>query len=133
MLFFKRVLTLISFWLVFACINGCRSDADVVSKNLSVEAGMFKLNRRIVFYNGITDSYILVIEGLCQIDHGEKLSVTCKTGADAYKKHYLGLSDNVTYFSEQLEEAAVSAYHYKVIFKPQTIVPDVDLKVSGFQ
>ncbi len=108
-------------------VVGCSSDAEVASRNLSLEAGMFKINRRIVFLNGITDSYILVIEGLCQVEHAEKLAVTCKVGHDSYKKHYLGLSDNVTYFSEQLEAAEVSAYHYKVIFKPQTILPDIDL------
>lgn len=59
-----------------------------------------------------------------------QLSVTCKTGESAYKKHFLGLSDNVTYFVEQVEAANVSAYHYRVIFKPQTIVPDIDFRGS---
>lgn len=108
-------------------VTGCSTDAEVASRNLSQEAGMFKVERRIVFYNGITDSYILTVEGRCQVEHAEKLAITCKTGENSYKKHYLGLSDNVTYFVEQLEDAEVSAYHYKVIFKPQTIVPDVDL------
>ena len=79
------------------------TDAEVVSRNISVEAGNFKVNRRVIFYNGITDTYILAIEGRCQIDHGTITSVTCKTGEDAYKKHYLHISDNVTYFAEQLE------------------------------
>jgi len=93
---------------------------------------MFELNRRVVFYNGITDSYILSVEGLCSISaRGKQLEVTCKTGATSYKKHFLGISDNVTYFSEQLKDAEVSVYHYKVIFKPQSILPDIDLKVSG--
>ena len=110
------------------CVEG--TNADIVSQNLSVEAGQFKLVRRIVFYNGITDTYILTIEGRCQIDHEQKLAVTCKTGEDEYKKHYLGLSDNVTYFSEQLEAADVSAFRYKVIFKPEAIVPDVAVVTS---
>jgi len=111
-------------------VSGCDSQAQVASRNLSLEAGEFKITRRIVFLNGITDSYILVIEGKCQVEHAEKLSVTCKTGDEAYKKHYLGLSDNVTYFSEQLDAVNVSTYHYKVLFKPQTIVPDIDLKTG---
>lgn len=111
-------------------LNACGTQADVASRNLSLEAGEFKIVRRIVFYNGITDAYILTIEGRCQIDHAEKLAVTCKTGEDQYKKHYLGLSDNVTYFAEQLEAADVSTYRYKVLFRPESIVPDVDLKVS---
>jgi len=72
-------------------------------------------------------SFTITAEGRCQVEHAEKLAITCKTGENSYKKHYLGLSDNVTYFVEQLEDAEVSAYHYKVIFKPQTIVPDIDL------
>jgi hypothetical protein len=56
--------------------------------------------------------------------------VTCKTGPSAYKKHFLGLSDNVTFFAEQIEAASVSAYHYKVMFKPQAIIPDIDFKGS---
>jgi hypothetical protein len=124
----KRLLPLLLLCAVFAA--GCQTKAQVVSRNLSLEAGDFKITRRIVFYNGITDTYILTIEGRCQVEHGDKLAVTCKTGDDAYKKHYLGLSDNVTYFSEQLEEKAVSGYRYKVMFRPEAILPDIDLKTS---
>jgi hypothetical protein len=109
-------------------LAGCATDADVVSRNLSIEAGNFKIDRRIVFYNGITGQYILTITGRCQVEHGEKLAVTCKTGPDEYKKHYLGLSDNVTYFSEQLSAADVSAYRYQVVFKPDVILPDIELR-----
>ncbi|MFD6107272.1 hypothetical protein ACFWFQ_31935 [Nocardia salmonicida] len=108
-------------------VAGCSSDADVVSKNLSKESDQFKIDRRVVFFNGITDKYLLSIEGKCSIkDENNQLEVTCKTGDDEYKKHFLGLSDNVSYFVEQLEGAEVSRYHYKVIFKPETIIPDVD-------
>ncbi|MFD6394053.1 beta-sandwich lipoprotein [Nocardia sp. NPDC055029] len=108
-------------------VTGCSSDADVVSKNLSKESDQFKIDRRVVFFNGITDKYLLSIEGKCSIkDENNQLEVTCKTGDDEYKKHFLGLSDNVSYFVEQLESAEVSRYHYKVIFKPETILPDVD-------
>lgn len=111
---------------------GCTTDAMIASRNLSQAADQFEIHRRVVFYNGITDSYLLTIEGRCSINHsGSQLEVTCKTGEGAYKKHFLGLSDNVTYFAEQLAAKAVSVYHYKVIFKPQSILPDVDLKVGG--
>ena len=107
-------------------------DASVASRNLSKAADMFEINRRVIFYNGITDSYILTIEGRCSIEggRGTQLSVTCKTGSNAYKKHFLGLSDNVTFFAEQLEAKDVSVYHYRVIFKPQTIIPDIDFRGS---
>jgi hypothetical protein len=112
-------------------LAGCSTDATIASRNLSIEAGNFQIDRRIVFYNGITGGYILTIEGRCQVEHAEKLSVTCKTGDNAYKKHYLGLSDNVTYFAEQLESKGVSVYRYKVVFKPEAIIPDIDLRTSA--
>lgn len=123
----KRFLVLLA--IVF--LAGCSDDARVVSENLSKAADMFEINRRVVFFNGITDTYMLSIEGLCSIeDQGNQLEVTCKTGNATYKKHFLGLSDNVSYFVEQLEPVAASAYHYRVIFKPQAIVPNVDLETS---
>jgi len=117
---------------VIIALTGC-SDADVASNNLSKAADMFEINRRIVFYNGITGDYILVVEGLCSLgnyDSSGQLSVTCKTGDETYKKHFLGLSDNVTYFAEQIEAAPVGVYHYRVIFKPDAISPDVDLETQ---
>jgi hypothetical protein len=112
-------------------IAGCATQADVASQNLSRSADSFEITRRIVFYNGINGDYILQIEGLCSLgnyDASGELSVTCKTSPTEFKKHYLGLSDNVTYFAEQIDSASVSTYHYRVIFKPSTIIPDIDLQ-----
>lgn len=109
-------------------VVGC-SDADIASMNLSKAADMFELDRRVVFYNGITGKYILVIEGRCSVSGTDSLSVTCKTGGDTFKKHYLNVSDNVTWFSEQLESKNVSTYRYRVIFKPSVIVPDLDVRL----
>jgi hypothetical protein len=114
--------------MVVVLLAGCQTDAQVASHNLSKAADMFQIERRIVFMNGITDTYILQVEGRCSItDQGNQLEVTCKDSATSYKKHFLGLSDNVTYFAEQLAPADVSVYRYKVIFKPTVIIPDVDL------
>lgn len=108
-------------------LTACSTDADVASRNLSAAADQFEINRRVVFFNGITDKYLLSVEGHCSItDENRQLEVTCKTGPEEYKKHFLGLSDNVSYFVEQLDSAAVDTWHYRVIFKPEVIVPDVD-------
>jgi len=115
-------------------VAACSSPADTVSKNLSTAADQFEIVRRVVFYNGITDSYMLSIEGRCSLgnnDSPKQRTITCKTGPDEYKKHFLGLSDNVTYFVEQLDGANVSADHYRVVFRPQTIVPNFDLDASS--
>ena len=119
--------------LIIGCIIlfvGCSREADVASHNLSVAAEQFQIERRIVFYNSIQKEYLLSIEGRCSLDiraNERVVTVTCKTSNTEYKKHYLGLSDNVTYFAEQLKEAPVNVYRYKVIFRPQIIMPDIDL------
>jgi hypothetical protein len=112
-------------------LAGCDNDASVASRNLSQAADNFEINRRIVFYNGITNEYILSIEGLCSQQPSEgKIAIVCKTGPGTFKKHFLGLSHNVTYFSEQLEPAQASVYHYRVTFKPAAILPAIDLRVG---
>lgn len=114
-----------------ALMAGCSSDADVASKNLSKAADNFEVQRRIVFYNGVTGDYILEITGRCSLGNSDsegQLSVTCMVGPNEYKKHFLGLSDNVTYFAEQIQGAAASTDNYRVVFKPSVIVPDVDIR-----
>lgn len=116
-----------------ALLIGCvrHSDAEVASSNLSKSADNFEVNRRVVFYNGITGDYVLTIEGLCSKDKSDderrKLAITCKTGG-GYKKHFLGLSDNVTYFIEHLEPLPVGTDHYIVNFKPSVLIPDVRIR-----
>ena len=110
-------------------ISGCNTEADLASTNLSKDAEEFKIVRRIVFVNGITDNYIMSIEGRCSVEFlTDKFEVTCKTDDGSYLKHYLGRADNVFPFVEQLQAADVSGSHYKVIFRPLSIIPDIDVK-----
>jgi len=125
-----KLTALITTTIAALTIAGCSSDADVASENLSKAADNFEVPRRIVFFNGITDKYLLEIQGRCSIaadTASKKLDVTCKVG-DGYKKHFLGLSDNVSYFVEQVEGKHVSTDFYQVNFKPQAIVPDIELR-----
>jgi hypothetical protein len=113
-------------------LSSCSQESDTASLNVSVAAHNFEVNRRAIFYNGITGDYILTIEGLLSVkesDTQKRLEVIVKTGPKTYKKHYLGLSDNVTYFVEQLEPVTADPFHYRVIFRPATIVPDVELQI----
>lgn len=126
----KKIIAIAALATIAAGLSAC-SDADIASSNLSAAADNFEINRRIVFYNGITGEYMLTLEGLCSLGNNDKareISVTCKIGPSAYKKHFLGLSDNVTFFAEQIDPAMADPYHYRVIFKPAAIVPDVQVK-----
>lgn len=108
-----------------------RNDADYISKNISTEAENFKVMRRIVFMNSITDDVMLTLEGNCSIEKDEKnqLQITCKHGKDDYKKHYLGLADNTPYLVEQLDAIPSDPYHFKIVFKPQSLVPLQNVEV----
>ena len=124
----KNIIALIGMSLLLA---SCSNDAQVASYNLSQDADNFKINRRIVFYNGITGEYMLVVEGRCSLGSAtttKGVTVTCKTGNNEYKKHILALSDNVTIFAEQVDAAKASPYHYRVVFKPAAIIPDIEIR-----
>ena len=125
----KRLMLVTTLAALVALFAGCERDAQTASRNLSKAADMFEIQRRVVFVNGITGEYMLSIEGRCSLSPSDrKLMVTCKKGPEQFVKHYLGLSDNVTYFAEQLVTADVSVYHNRIIFKPQNIVPEIDLR-----
>jgi hypothetical protein len=134
---FKRAIWMPIFLLVVGVLvlTGCtETDADVASRNVSKAAEQFEVPRRITFINGITDKYLLTIEGYCSVETDDSmlmgsLEVTCrvvKNNKFAFKKAFLGLSDNVSFIVEQLEPIAVSTSRYRVIFKPETIVPNFD-------
>lgn len=109
---------------------GCEDDANVANRNLSKAAGNFEIGRRIVFINGITDKYLLEITGRCFINADvtdDQLEVICQS-PDGFRKHFLGLSDNVSYMVEQIDAKKVSVNHYRVTFKPQSIIPAADIR-----
>ncbi len=110
-------------------IVGC-SQGSIARANLETAEQNFEVTRRVVFYNGITGQSFLTITGKLAliIDTDGDLVVTVKTDDGKYMKHYLGLSDNVTYFSEALAPNDVSNGQYRVIWAPSAIVPGVELR-----
>lgn len=125
----KKLIPILIVLISWIMLASCDSDANVASRNLSKAADQFEIDRRVIFYNWITWDYMLSIEWKCSLwnyDTAKTLTVTCKLWNNEFKKHFLWLSDNVTYFVEQLESKDVSVNHYRVIFKPQVIIPDID-------
>lgn len=111
--------------------TACMDDASIAGDNIKKAADNFEVNRRVVFYNGITDKYILSIEGKCSIDlssTGKAFNVICKDNKGSFKRHTLVLSDNVTAFVEQTDASNVSKDFYRVTFKPSVIIPDIDIR-----
>lgn len=123
----KLAVVAVALALLGTSASACSDDADVASDNISKAADNFEVPRRIIFLNSITDKYLMTIEGKCSIeDEGNQLEVTCKRGPNDFVKHFLGLSNNVTYFVEQLQGVNVSVDHYRVTFNPSAAVPEVD-------
>lgn len=117
--------------IVLLSAAGCESDSSVANKNMTTAADNFEVQRHIVGVNGITDKYAFEAVGRCSInDQGNQLEVICKVGPDQYKKHMVGLSDNVYYVAEQLDPIDVSVYHTRVIIKPETLLPEIELSVG---
>ena len=112
---------------------GCGSNADTASQNISKEAEKFKVGRRIVVTNNITDKVEFEVQGRCSFeDDGHRLDVICKDAPGKFTKATFGLGDNNTWASVQLGTINVSEYRTKVIIRPTSIVPDLDL-VTGEQ
>lgn len=126
----KKKLVIFMFLLVLV-LTAC-SAKDTVSQNISRDADEFRIVRRVVFYNSITDTYMMEMMGNIAIDIGRDgvIEVIAKIGPNEYQKHYLGLSDNVTYTVEQIGTSDASEYRYKMIFKPESIIP-IDLEYKS--
>ena len=116
-------------------LSACDTDATVASRNLSKAAEQFEITRRILFVNGITGDVLHVIEGRCSIGvqmSQRQLEVTCKRDAAGnFTKDFLGLSDNTFYVVTQMVGVPVSTYHYRSIVKPQSIIPDFDVRINS--
>lgn len=121
--------------------GSCESQADKAAYNASVAAENFEVNRHIVGINGITDQYLFEVTGYCSVETAESalahsLEVTCKRGEDPngkalIEKHFLGISDNTTFVVEQIAPQPIDVWHTRIIFRPETLIPDIDLETSG--
>ena len=112
---------------VAICFGGCNADgcreSDRVSYNISREADQFKVVRRLTVINCIKGDVLFVMEGKMSIEvAAEQLSIIVQDGS-AYKKHIVGLSDNVTYTLEDLSTNFVDEYHYTIYFNPEMWLP----------
>ena len=56
-----------------------------------------------------------------------ELVVTCKVGANEYKKNYVYLNEWTIYVVEDITGTYTDPYHYKMYFHTE-ILPDVEVK-----
>ncbi len=107
-------------------LTGCESEADKVSYNLSQEADNFNVVRQLTVINCIGGDVLFQMTGKMSItaDHEDnQLEVIVEDEDGSYKKHFIGLSDNVTYVLEDLGDNDVSKYKYTLNYNPKMWIP----------
>lgn len=110
---------------------GCGDTAaKTAGQNLSTAADNFEVQRKIVGINTRTDKPIFYVEGRCSIERQDDLIVTCKQGPDDFRKHYLGKATDVAWTSFQMKGIDVSQYHTRIILRPESILPEIDVDMG---
>lgn len=126
----KRMALLLAAIMLIASLAGCMTrEADKVNHNMNVAADNFSCERRITVYNARTDKIILYAEGYMSISNNSssELVVTCKVGANEYKKNYIYLNDYTLYVVEGITGTHADPYHYLIEFHTEFPV-NVDVK-----
>jgi hypothetical protein len=128
--FIKIVAVILCIVVATMAFTGCDlyTEADVVNSNLTKQAGYFECLRKITVYNARTDLIILEVEGYMDIsnNYSNELVVTCKVGANEYKKNYIYLNEYVLYVVEDITGTNTNPYHYKLYFHTK---PGIDIEV----
>lgn len=109
------------------------SAADRANSNLSKAAENFEVPRRIVGINGITDEALFTVEGFCsyEVPGDGTFEAICKNADGTISRTTLYLSDNVTFVSTQLRGVKVDLFNPRIIFRPESIIPNFDLSTRG--
>ena len=120
----KKAIALAMMMGILLC--GCR-EADRVSYNISLEADNFNTIRQITVINCIKGDVLFQMTGKMSIvadTTDNQLEVTVEDEYGRYKKHFIGLSDNVTYVVEDVTDTnSIEKYKYTLNFNPNMWIP----------
>ena len=120
-----KILTLAIIISVIAVFTSC-TEAQRVSQNISKEADNFNTVRQITVMNCIQGDVLFQMTGKISITadvEDNQLEVIAEDESGKYKKHFIGLSDNVTYVVEDITDNDVSKYKYTLNFNPKMWIP----------
>lgn len=102
-------------------LSGC-TEADRVQHNLTQEADNFNIYRELTVIDCITGDTLFQMTGKMSITADtadNQLEIIVEGDDGRYRKHFVGLSDNVTYVIEDITGADVSRYQYSLNFNPK--------------
>lgn len=108
------------------------SNADTADANIKAAAENFEVQRTIVGISGNDGSVLFYAEGRCSFEYpsSQRVDVTCKYGPNEFRKHVFLKGERDSVAITQEEAIDVSEYHTRIILKPQSIIPDVDIQVG---
>ena len=120
----KKIVAVLIF--VIMTMTGC-IEAERVSYNISQEADNFNTVRQITVINCIKGDVLFQMTGKMSIEadtDDNQLEIIVEDEYGRYNKHFIGLSDNVTYVVEDITNSTdVSKYHYELNFNPHMWIP----------
>lgn len=122
----KKMLSIILVLGVMGGLIGCETQAQKVSYNLSQEADNFNSVRQLTVMNCITNEILFQMTGKLSIEadtSDNQLEIIVEVENGVYKKHFVGLGDNVAYVVEDITGNNVSNYKYTLNFNPKMILP----------
>lgn len=125
----KKLVAIIAAVSMLFSLTGC-TQADKVSENLSKEADNFNVVRQLTVINCIEGDVLFQMTGKLSIKADtadNQLEVVVESENGTYQKHFIGLSDNVTYVVEQKNYKDVSNYKYTLNYNPKMWIP-IDVK-----
>lgn len=125
----KKIVITITLLIALLGVAGC-TQADKVSENLSQEADNFNVVRQLTVINCLQGDVLFQMTGKLSVyadTSDNQLEVVVEDENGKYQKHFIGLSDNVTYTIEQKQYEDVSNYRYTLNFNPDMWFP-VDVK-----
>lgn len=119
-----KKLSLVVLTLLLLFTTGC-NQAERVSRNISKEADLFNVTRRLVVINARSDKPVFELIGNFSIanNSANELEVVCELEKGNYKKHFVYLNDWTIYTVEDVSGSYVSKYHYEINYLPEMIVP----------
>ena len=111
---------------LYFTLAGCETQADRVSYNLSQEADNFNNVRQVTVINCLQGDVLFQMTGKISNTADttdDQLEIVVEDENGQYKKHFIGLSDNVTYVVEDITAGDVSNYKYTLNFNPKMWLP----------
>lgn len=122
---FIKVILVIA--MITGLLVGCEQrESDMVSYNLSLEADNFNIVRQLTVINCIQGDVLFQMTGKLSINVDEtesQLEITVEDENGKYQKHFIGLSDNVTYVVEDIRATDVDRYNYTLNYNPKMWIP----------